>query len=153
MVLTDSFNYTSNFLSLYHWQLSLSGQVGVIPDQPFHRALHNLADGDSRFLCGFLQYFSVIIGDRTDEMCRILCVVILHHVSLQKSDEAVEYQSVDARLFQMLCDERGEACQKTVGERRAIDSVNDFGSCQVELLEKCLFHGWRQLVFQNITDQ
>ena len=72
--------------------------------------------------------------NRTDEMCRILLIIILHYISAKESNEAIEHECADSRFVQVLSQERREACQKTVRERLTVNSVDDFGDCQVELL-------------------
>ena len=79
-------------------------------------------------------------GYGTDEVYfLVLIVFILHDVAFEERLETVQYQGVHTRFTQVLCQERRQACQKAVGKRLTVDTVDDVGRCQVELFEEFLW--------------
>ena len=107
--------------------------------QTFHRALDDRTQPDTHFAGSFGQYRLVIESHGADKVYLAFTVVfVLHHVTFEECLEAVRYQCAYAGFVQVLCKEWREACQKTVGERLAVYTVDDIGGCQVELREELL---------------
>lgn len=107
--------------------------------QTFHRALDDRTQPDTHFAGSFGQYRLVIESHGADKVYLAFTVVfVLHHVTFEECLEAVRYQRAYAGFVQVLCKEWREACQKTVGERLAVYTVDDIGGCQVELREELL---------------
>lgn len=122
--------------------------------QTFHRALDDRTQPDTHFAGSFGQYRLVIESHGADKVYLAFTVVfVLHHVTFEECLEAVRYQCAYAGFVQVLCKEWREACQKTVGERLAVYTVDDVGGCQVELREELLLQFGGHLVFQNIAHQ
>ena len=125
----------------------------MIKDQSFHRTFKNGTDLYTGFACCFHEHFFIIEGYRIDEMHLLVLVVVLFHIPFQERLETVQYQLTDTGLLQVLCQERRQTGQEPVGERLAVNAVDDFCRCEIELGEKLLFQFGRQLILQNVTYQ
>ena len=63
----------------------------MVLNQSFHRTLKNLTDLNTCCLRSLLQNLLVTVSYGTNKMYWILLIIILHHVSAEKSDKAVEH--------------------------------------------------------------
>ena len=95
--------------------------------QSMYRTLNEFPGLNVQLFSGFFDFFLKVPGDGAGEMYLCLLEVILHYVSGEEVVEATDKQGLDFRLFPMVGEERGEACQKAVGLRLAIHFVNDLG--------------------------
>ena len=68
----------------------------MVLNQPFHRTLKNLTDLNTCCLRSLLQNLLVTVSYGTNKMYRILLIIILHHVSAEKSDKALRTSSGDS---------------------------------------------------------
>ena len=70
--------------------------------QSLHRTLKYLSYSETGFFCRLLEYFFVAISNGADKTYRILCIIILHHISADESDKAVKHYCADDKIIQML---------------------------------------------------
>ena len=88
-----------------------------------------------------------MVGNGADKMCRIILIIILHHVTFQESFETAKNECMHRWLVNVLCQKRRKACQETVWERLTIYAVDNFGRCQAVFFDKNLFKLRGHLVF------
>ena len=84
-----------------------------------------------------------MVGNGADKMCRIILIIILHHVTFQESLETAKNECMYRWLVNVLCQKRRKACQETVWERLTI----------YELLRNSeLQTGLTNLVFEEVAE-
>ena len=120
-------------------------------DQSFQRTFYDLSQADVLGFGSLGQQRLVMEGDGTREVDLVPAVVVVLHVAAQKGAEAVRHQTTHARFLQVSGQEGRQACQKTVGERTAIDAVDNLGGRKVVLRQKFVLQCRRHLPFQQVA--
>ena len=89
----------------------------MIGNKSVHGTLHNGADLYAGLRRCLFQYVSVIPGHGSDEMNRVMLIVVLFYVAVEKGFEGIEHQRMYFGHIEVRHQERRYTGQEPVGER------------------------------------
>ena len=108
--------------------------------KPFKRGLYDIANRITILLGGFSEFGCVVVCNAANEPDRKLGRFLVPlgglNVAQEELSEAVEQEGMNGRMFSMPCTERTEGSQIAIGQRRAINTLDDVGLRFVCLLKE-----------------
>jgi len=119
----------------------------MVMQQPIDGTFQDGAESETLCVSRFSQLVTEMPGDAAHKGHGHVWMVIGTDVIAEKVTEIICHQMLDGRVRQVVMDERSEGCQKTVGHRFTIDSLDNICHRQMTLRLKLQSDIFRQNAF------